>query len=82
MVLALIFAPVKHENKDLDKKDIKKYKLLSVIMITVVFAVCCVGYYIFEIEPMLIVFPTYLSIDIAMIVSIVKNYINFRRNSK
>ena len=82
MILALVFAPVKHENKDLDKKDIKKYKLLSVIMITVVFAVCFVGYYIFEIEPMLIIFPTYLSIDIAMIVSIVKNYINFRRNSK
>ena len=80
MVLALIFAPVKHENKELDTADIKKYKLLSLLMITVVFVVCSVGYYIFEIKPMLVVFPTYLSIDIAMIVSIVKNYINSRRN--
>lgn len=80
MVIALIFAPVKHENKELDKVDIKKYKLLSLLMISVVFAVCSVGYYVFGIKPMLVVFPTYLSIDIAMIVSIVKNYINSRRN--
>ena len=82
MILALISAPIKHENKELSESDIKKYKSLSLLMITVVFAVCSVGYYIFEIEPMLIIFPTYISIDIAMIVSIVKNYINFRRNSK
>lgn len=82
MLLALVFAPVKHENKELSESDIKKYKLLSLLMITVVFAVCCVGYYIFEVKPMLIIFPTYLSIDIAMIISIVKNYINSRRNSK
>ncbi len=82
MILALVFAPVKHENKELDTAEIKKYKLLSLLMISVVFAVCSVGYYIFEIKPMLIIFPTYLSIDIAMIVSIVKNYINSRRNSK
>ncbi len=80
MILALVFAPVKHENKELDTADIKKYKLLSLLMITVVFAVCSIGYYVFEIEPMLIIFPTYLSIDIAMIVSVVKNYINSRRN--
>ena len=80
MILALVFAPVKHENKRLDTADIKKYKLLSLLMITVVFAVYSIGYCVFEIEPMLIIFPTYLSIDIAMIVSIVKNYINSRRN--
>lgn len=80
MILALVFAPVKHENKRLDTADIKKYKLLSLLMITVVFAVYSIGYCVFEIEPMLIIFPTYLSIDIAMIVSVVKNYINSRRN--
>ncbi len=79
MLLAIIFAPVKHENKDLSTKDIKKYKFLSLLMITVVFVISCAGYYIFEIKPMLIVFPTYISIDIAMIVSIVKNYKNSRR---
>ncbi|MBQ7964508.1 MAG: accessory gene regulator B family protein [Ruminococcus sp.] len=80
MILALVFAPVKHENKRLDTADIKKYKLLSLLMITVVFAVYSIGYCVFEIEPMLIISPTYLSIDIAMIVSVVKNYINSRRN--
>ncbi len=82
MLLALVFAPVQHENKELSESDKKKYKVLSLLMITVVYAICSVGYYVFEIEPMLIIFPTYLSIDIAMIVSIVKNYINSRRNSK
>ena len=82
MVLAFIFAPVKHENKELSMADIKKYKLLSLLMITIVFIISCVGYYIFEIEPMLIIFPTYLSIDIAMIVSIVKNILFSRRKTQ
>lgn len=82
MLLSLIFAPVKHENKELSESDIKKYKNLSLLVITFVFIICSVGYYIFEIKPMLIIFPTYIAIDIAMIVSIVKNYIKLRRNPK
>lgn len=80
VILALIFAPVRHENKELSESDIKKYKLLSLLMITVVFLIGCIGYYLFEFKPMLVIFPTYISIDIAMLVSIVKNYINSRRN--
>lgn len=79
MLLAVIFAPVKHENKELSKEDTKKYKLLSLLMITVVFAISCAGYYIFKIEPMLIVFPTFISIDIAMLVSVVKNIFSRRK---
>ena len=82
MLLALIFAPVKHENKELSESDKKKYKVLSLLVITLVYAICSVGYYVFKIESMLIIFPTCISIDIAMIVSIVKNYIDSRRNSK
>ena len=79
MLLAIIFAPVKHENKELTTADIKKYKFLSLLMITVVFTISCIGYYIFEIKPMLIIFPTYISVDIAMIVSIVKNKFSRRK---
>ncbi len=82
MLLAIIFAPIKHENKDLSMADIKKYKSLSLLMITVVLAISCVGYYMFKIEAMLIIFPTYLSIDIAMIVSIVKNKLFSRRKTQ
>ena len=82
MLLALIFAPVKHENKELSESDEKKYKILALLVTSIVYAICSVGYYAFKIEPMLIIFPTCISIDIAMIVSIVKNYIDSRRNSK
>lgn len=79
MLLAVIFAPIKHDNKELSKADIKKYKYLSLLMITVVFAVSCVGYYVLEFEPMLIIFPTFISIDIAMLVSVVNNIFSRRK---
>ena len=82
MLLAIFFAPVKHENKELSTADVKKYKLLSLLMITVVFVISCVGYYIFKFEPMLIILPTYISVDIAMIVSIVKNKLFSRRKTQ
>lgn len=82
MVLAMIFAPVKHENKDMSISDMNKYKTLSLLMITVVFTISCVGYYILKLECMLVIIPTFISIDIAMIVSIVNNKIISRRKRK
>ena len=81
MILAIVFAPIKHENKDISEEEKKKYKLMSVLMITVVYIGCCVGYYVFDIKSTLIILPTCISIDIAMLVSVVINIFN-RRNNK
>ena len=82
IALALIFAPIPHENKELTQAERKKYKLLSLLMITVFYSLSSVCYYILSVEQTLVILPTCLSIDIAMAVSIVKNYINLRRKQK
>lgn len=82
MLMALIFAPVKHENKELTKSEEKKYKLLSLVMITLFYSVCTIPYYIFGVKQTLIIFPTCITIDIAMLVSIIKNHFISRRTSQ
>lgn len=79
MFLAIIFAPVKHENKNLTTEEEKKYKTLSLLMITIVYMLCCAGYYIFDVKAMLIILPTCISIDIAMLVSVVINILKRRK---
>lgn len=79
IIMAIIFAPVKHENKELTKDEEKKYKLLSLLMITLFYAICTALYYIFGVKQAVIIFPTCITIDIAMLISIIKNYYILRR---
>lgn len=82
IIMAIVFAPVKHENKELTKSEEKKYKWISLVMITLFYSVCTILYYIFGIKQTLIIFPTCITIDIAMLVSIIKNYLISRRTSQ
>lgn len=82
MVLALLFAPVENKNKELTKQEKKKYKLLSLVMITVFYSVSAVCYYIFGIAETLVIFPTCIVIDGAMLVSVINNHYTLRRVSK
>ena len=80
MALSLTFAPVKNENKELTEKDRKRYKLLSLLVITPVYGICALCFYIFGIHQMLVIFPTCVVIDVAMLISVVINIFT-RRNS-
>lgn len=80
--LAAIFAPVKHENKELTQHQQKKYKLISVLMFTLFIPLCYALFCIFGVKQGLIILPACLVIDAAMLASVIKNYINLRRKQK
>lgn len=73
MGLSLLFAPVKNENKELTEKDRKRYKLLSLLVITLIYGICALCFYAFGIEQMLVIFPTCVVIDVAMLISVIIN---------
>lgn len=75
ILLFLFFAPVKNENKELTKNEETKYKLLSLVMITLFYSICYALYFILGIKQTLIIFPTCITIDIAMLISVFKNYL-------
>lgn len=80
--LAAIFAPVKHENKELTQHQRNKYKLISVFMFIFSISLCYALFCIFGVKQGLIIFPTCLVIDAAMLAAAVKNYIILRRKQK
>lgn len=82
ILLAIFFAPVKHENKELTISEKKKYKTLSVVMITLFYSVSTILYYVFYVTQTLIIFPTCITIDIAMLISVIKNIYISRRISQ
>lgn len=82
IILAALFAPVENQNKEIDKKEKKKYKLLALLMITLFYSVSAVCYYVFGIAETLIVFPICIVIDGAMLVSVINNYYTLRRVSQ
>ena len=73
MGLSLLFAPVKNENKELTEKDRKRYKLLSLLVITLIYGICALCFYAFGIGQMLVIFPTCVVIDVAMLISVIIN---------
>lgn len=82
IMLAIIFAPIEHKNKQATNAEKKKYKNLSIVWITLSYALCSLLFYIFDLKQFLIIFPTCITIDIAMLISIIKNYYISRRSSK
>ncbi len=79
MLFALIFAPVKNKNKELTQKEQKKYKIISLIMITLFYSTAALLFYIFSVKQMLVILPTCVVIDIAMLISVIINYFEERR---
>lgn len=82
LTMAIFFAPVKHENKQVTNAERKKYKILSIILITFFYTICVLLFYIFDLKQTLIIFPTCITIDIAMLISIMKNNYISRRSSQ
>ena len=82
MAMAGLFAPVRHTNKEISAEEAKKYKILALLMITLCYTLCASAFYIFGVYQTLIIFPTCLTVDIAMLISIVNNYYIFRRKTK
>ena len=79
VVMAIIFAPVKHENKEITDSEKKKYKILAIVMITLFYGICVFVFYKFGVKQMLVILPTCFAIDAAMAASLIKNKINERR---
>ncbi len=79
MLTALLLAPVGNVNKELTPEDRVRYKRISLVIITLSYGLCLGGYFLLGIEQLLIILPTCLTIDIAMVVPVVTNKL-IRRN--
>ena len=79
MLTVLLLAPVGNVNKELTPEDRVRYKRISLVIITLSYGLCLGGYFLLGIEQLLIILPTCLTIDIAMVVPVVTNKL-IRRN--
>lgn len=66
-VIMIMFAPVENENKKIDEKSKKKFKIISVSLSIVELSAALLLFALFDFEQALVVFPTVAVVDIAMI---------------
>lgn len=81
-VLAM-FAPVKNKNKHIDDFDEQKYRLISVILF-IALSVVSVILYCFDFTQVLVVIPTFIVIDISILVEVInkKRMINNEKSKR
>ncbi|MGN0476821.1 MAG: accessory gene regulator B family protein [Ruminococcus sp.] len=71
LLTIILFSPVEHPNKKIGQGDKKKYKLISIVMLCAEIAVSICFYIIFHINEFLVILPTHIVVDIAILADVI-----------
>lgn len=71
LLTIILFSPVEHPNKKIEQGDKKKYKLISIVMLCAEIAVSICFYIIFHINEFLVILPTHIVVDIAILADVI-----------
>ena len=71
LLTIILFSPVEHPNKKIEQSDKKKYKFISIVMLCAEIAVSICFYIIFHINEFLVILPTLIVVDIAILADVI-----------
>ena len=71
LLTIILFSPVEHQNKKIEQGDRKKYKLISIVMLCAEIAVSICFYIIFHMDGLLVILPTLIVVDIAILADVI-----------
>lgn len=71
LLTIILFSPVEHPNKKIEQGDKKKYKFISIVMLCAEIAVSICFYIIFHINEFLVILPTLIVVDIAILADVI-----------
>ncbi|MGN0459540.1 MAG: accessory gene regulator B family protein [Ruminococcus sp.] len=71
LLTVILFSPVEHPNKKIEPGDRRKYKLISIIMLCAEIALSICFYTLFHINEFLVILPTLIVVDIAILADVI-----------
>ena len=71
LLTIILFSPVEHPNKKIEQGDKKKYQFISIVMLCAEIAVSICFYIIFHINEFLVILPTLIVVDIAILADVI-----------
>ena len=71
LLTIILFSPVEHPNKKIEQSDKKMYKFISIVMLCAEIAVSICFYIIFHINEFLVILPTLIVVDIAILADVI-----------